>query len=200
MLSALMMLTRFRRISHTIYGLLRQQQCSLDKIGRREGLPSNIFDMTIINQSGTQSLPSLIKAQLVESPPVPQQLTQIISRPTKTVPWMVRFDRWGFSAQAVVLPKGKGKAYQAAVHISLLGRTYTVRLDVSWPDLSFDRMLHVQNIIPVDAPMTMACKQGDFENARKLLLSGDARGSDVTVGGWPMLDVSTSFAHSSPHC
>jgi hypothetical protein len=37
--------------------------------------------------------------------------------------------------------------------------------------------------------MTVACKTGDFDSARILLASGLAHVSDVTPGGWPMLDV-----------
>ena len=119
-----------------------------------------------------------------------RQSTHVISKPTKQLPWMIRLDLWGFSAQLVALPKDKGKNYQAAVRASFLGKMYTIQIQLSCPDFSFDRMLHVRNVVPNDSAMSVACRTGDFDSARKLLTSGAAHGSDITVGGWPVLDVS----------
>ena len=186
---AMTMLTDPRRVSHVIYGILRQQQCTFDRIQSGEISMKNILNMAAINQSSPQSLSSVDQAQLSGIKPMSKQSTQVITKPTKLLPRTVRFDGWGFSAQVVALPKDKGKSYQAAVHLSLLGKMYTVQLQMSCPDLSFDRMLHVRNIVPTDSAMTVACRTGDFDSARKLLASGAAHGSDITLAGWPMLDV-----------
>ena len=190
---AMTMLTDPRRVSHAIHEILRQQQSTFDRIQSGEIATNNILNMAFINQSSPHSLPSVVQAQPSQIKPMPKQSTQVISKPTKLLPWTVRFDRWGFSAQVVVLPKDKGKSYQAAVHISLLGKMYMVQLQMSCPDFSFDRMLHVRNIVPTDSAMTVACRTGDFDSARRLLASGAAHGSDITLAGWPMLDVSVNF-------
>ena len=182
-----------RRVSHAIYEILRQQQSTFDKIRSGEISTNNVFNMAVINSSNPHSLPSVVQAQLSEIKPTSKQSSQIISKPTKLLPWTVRFDRWGLSAHVVVLPKDKGKSYQAAVHISLLGKMYTIQLQMSCPNFSFDRMLHVRNIVPTDSAMTVACRTGDFDSARRLLASGAAHGSDITLAGWPMLDVSANF-------
>ncbi len=187
------LLTDPRRVSHAIYGILRQQQSTFDRIQSVEISTNNILNMAVINQSSSELLPSVVQAQLSEIKPMSKQSTQVISKPTKLLPWTVRFDRWGILAQVVVLPKDKGKSYQAAVHISLLGKMYTVQLQMSCPDFSFDRMLHVRNIVPTDSAMSVACRTGDFDSARRLLASGAAHGSDITLAGWPMLYVSVEF-------
>jgi len=172
-----------------IYMILLQQQFTLDRIER--GKISTV-NMAVINQSSPQSMPSVVQAQLSEIKPMTKQSTQVITKPTKLLPWTVRFDLWGFSAQVVVLPKDKGARYRAVVHISLLGKMYSVQLQMSCPGFSFDRMLHAPNIVPTDSAMTVACRTGDFDSARELLESGLAHGSDITPGGWPMLDVSVN--------
>ena len=187
------MLTDPRRVSHVIYGMLRQQQSTLDRIQSGEVSTNNVLNMAVINQSSPQLLPSFVQAQLPGIKPMPKQLTQVISKPNKLLPWTVRFDRWGFSTQVVVLPKDKGKSYQAAVHISLLGKMYTIQVQMSCPGFSFHRMIHVRNIVPNDSAMTFACRTGDFDSARRLLENGAAHGSDITLAGWPMLDVSVDF-------
>ena len=179
-----------RRVSHTIYGILQQQLPTLDRIQCGEIAAKDVLKMAVIDQSSQQSLPWDAQAQLSDIKLMSKQSTQVISKPTKLLPWTVRFDRRGFSAQEVALPNDKGKRYQAAVHISLLGKMYTVQLQMSCPDFSFDRMLHVRNIVPIDSAMTVACRTGDFDSAHKLLSSGAAHGSDITSAGWPMLDVS----------
>ena len=63
---------------------------------------------------------------------------------------------------------------------------------MSHPDFSFDRMLHVRNIVPNDSAMTVACRTGDFDGARKLVSSGAAYDNGTTLAAWPMLDVSMS--------
>jgi len=75
------------------------------------------------------------------------------------------------------------------VHVSLFDKMYSVQVRTATPDFSLDRMLHVRNIIPTDSAMTVACRTGNFDTARKLLEGGLAHGSDITPGGWPMLDV-----------
>ena len=183
-------LTGLRRVSHTICGMLRQQQSILDRIQNDKTSTNDIVNMVVINQSSPQSLPPLVQAQFSEITPISQQSTQVISKPTKLLPWAVRFDRWGFLAYIVALPKKNGKSYQAGVHISMLGKMYAAQLRMSCPDFSLDRMLHVRNIVPTDSAMTVACRTGDFHGAHKLLSSGAAHGSDITLAGWPMLDVS----------
>jgi hypothetical protein len=173
-----------------IYGILLQQQSTMDKIERGEILGKNVINMAVISQPSPQSTPAVIQAQLSEIKPMAKQSTHVITKPTKLLPRTARFDRWGFSAQLVTLPKDGGTSYRAAVHISLLGKMYSVQLQMSYPGFSFDRMLHVRNIVPTDSEMAVACRTGDFDRARKLLASGSAHGSDITASGWPMLDVS----------
>ncbi|KAL8854173.1 MAG: hypothetical protein Q9221_001096 [Calogaya cf. arnoldii] len=45
------------------------------------------------------------------------QSDPLITKPTKLLPWILRFDRKGFSAQTLAVPKDKGDRYQAAVHL-----------------------------------------------------------------------------------
>ena len=187
---AMTMLTDSRRVSHAIYDILRQQKSAFDRVQSGQMSTSTILNMSVINQSSHDSLPSVVQAQSSEVEPMSKQSTHVISKPTKLLPWTVRFDRWGLSAQVVVLPKNNGKSYQAGVRISLLGKMYTFQLQIFCPDFSFDRMLHVRNIVPTNSAITVACRTGDFDSARRLLASGAAHGSDITLAGWPMLDVS----------
>lgn len=175
-----------RRVSRLVYEILLRQQSALDRIQSSQISTNNILKMAVINQSSPQ--PS--SAQLSETKPMSKQSTQVLSEPTKLLPWTVRFDRGSISAQIVVSPRDRGKSYQAAVQISLFGKMYTIQLQISFPDFSFDRMLHVRNIVPTDSAMTIACRTGDFNSALKLLSSGAAHGSDITLAGRPMLDVS----------
>lgn len=175
-----------RRVGRLVYEILLHQQSTLDRIQSSQISTNNILKMTVINQSSPQPSP----VHLSETRPMSKQSTQVISNPTKLLPRTVRFDRGGISAQIVVLPRGKGKSYQAAVQISLFGKMYTIQLQISFPDFSFDRMFHVRNIVPTDSAMTVACRTGDFNSARTLLSSGAAHGSDITLAGRPMLDVS----------
>lgn len=190
---AMTMLIDPRRVSHAIYEIIRQQQSTLDRIQSGEISTGNVLNMAVINQSHPHLLPSVVQAQLSDIKLMSKQSSRIISKPTKLLPWTVQFDRWGLSAQLVVLPKDKGKSYQAAVHISLFGKMYTFQLQMSCPNFSFDRMLHVRNIVPDDSAMTVACRTGDFDSARRLLACGAAHGSDITPAGWPMLEVSAKF-------
>ena len=169
-----------------VYDIVLRQQSALDRIQSSQISTNNILKMAVINQSS----PSPSSARLSKTKPIPKQSTQVISKPTKLSPWTVRFDRPGISAQIVGLPRDKGKSYQAAVQLSLFGKTYTIQLQISFPHFSFDRILHVRNIVPTNSAMTVACRTGDFNSARKLLSSGAAHGSDITLAGRPMLDVS----------
>ena len=189
-------LTEPRRVSHTIYELLQQQQATLNGIQSNGTWTKEVLTMSVMNQSSVQPFPSVIQTQLSKTFPISEQSPQIMPNPTKLLPWIVKCDLWGSSAQVIALPKGKGKSYQADVHISMLGKLYTIQLQLSCPDLSFDRMLHVCNIVPSNSAMTAACKSGDFNSARKLLASGAAQGSDVTSAGWPMLDVSVDSSRN----
>lgn len=58
------------RVSHVIYGILRQQQFTLDRIQNSEISTDNILNMAVINQSSPQSLPSVVQAQLSEIKPM----------------------------------------------------------------------------------------------------------------------------------
>lgn len=186
----LTMLSISRRVSRMIYGILLRQQLTMEKIERGEILSQNTINMAVLSQPSSHSAPAVVNAQLTEIQSLAKPMTQVITKPTKLVPRTARFDRWGFSAQLVRLPKDTGTSYRAAIHISLLGKMYSVQLQMSFPGFSFDRMLHVRNIVPNDSDMVVACKEGDFDSARKLLTSGLAHGSDITVLGWPLLDVS----------
>lgn len=179
-----------RRVSHMIHRMLLQQQTALEKFGSPPDISTqSIINMTISNHSSPPSLLPIVQAQLSDIKPSRKQSTQVLSKPTKLLPWTVQVDLPGFVAQVAALPKGKGKTYQAAIHLSLLGKMFLLELNISCPSFSFDRMLHVRNIVPADSPMTLACKTGDFDCARRLLASGAAQGSDITLAGWPMLDV-----------
>ncbi|KAL8644477.1 MAG: hypothetical protein Q9226_007744 [Calogaya cf. arnoldii] len=176
------------RVSHMIHVMLLQQQNTLDQIGREGISTKNLISMATINQCLPQSTLSILEAQPPEIKQTTKQSAPVITKPTKSLPWILRFDRKGFSAQILAVPKDKGNRYQAAVHMSLLGKIYSVQLQMSYPEFSFDRMLHVRNIVPNDSAMTVACRTGDFNGARKLLSSGAAHGNDTTLAGWPMLD------------
>jgi hypothetical protein len=180
----------FRRVSRMIYGILHQQQAIMGKIERGEILNNNVIDVAVVSQTGPQSMPAVVQAQFSEIKSEAKQSTHVITKPTKLLPRTARFDRWGFSAQLVTLPADEGTRYQAAVHISFLGRMYSVQLQTPCPGSTFLPMLRVRNIVPTDSEMTVACKMGDFDRARKLLTSGLAHGGDVTASGSPMLDVS----------
>lgn len=179
-----------------IHGMLLQQQGTLDRMGREGISAKTMINMAMINHRLPQSLPSVLQAQLPNVQPRTKLSTQLITKPTKSLPWIVRFDRQGFSAQVVAVPKDQGNRYQAAVHISLLGKIYSVQLQMSCPTFSFERMLHIRNIVPNDSAMTVACRTGDFDSAYKLLSSGVAHGNDTTLAGWPMLDVSMNFLYA----
>ena len=195
----MMALIDTRRVSHMIYGSLLQQQSVVDKIERGVISAGNTINMTVINQSSPQGAPSLVQAQLSELRPATKQSTQIINKSNKPLLWAVRSKEGGSSAQVTVLTKEHGTTYQTAVHISLFGKMYSIQLRISYPGLALGRMLHVRNIVPIDSAMTVACKTGDFNRAFQLLTSGSAHGSDVTPGGWPMLDVSTILLREEVH-
>ncbi len=148
-----------------IYGTLLQQQSIIEKIERGEILGKNIINMAVANQASPQSTPPAVQAEFSELKSTAKLSTQVITNPTKLLPRAARFDRWGFSAQLVRLPKETGSSYRAAVHISLFGRRYGVRMQMSNTGFSLDRMLHVHNIIPTDSAMTIACKTGAFDGA-----------------------------------
>ncbi len=90
------------------------------------------------------------QSQFVESQPVAKQPTQFISKPTKVLSWIVQFDLGGFSARIVDSPKDD-TSYWAAVQISFLDRVYSIRLQISYADLSFNHMPHVRNIVPTES-------------------------------------------------
>jgi hypothetical protein len=171
-----------------IYGILILQQTTMDKIERGEIL-DNVINMAGVSQASPHSTPAVIQAQISEIKQMAKQLTQIITKSTKLLPQTVRLDRQGFSAQLVALPKDKRTTYRSVVHISLFGRMYSVQPQMVCPGFSFDRMLHVRNIVPNDSDMA-TCRTGDFNRARRLLASGLAHGSSITASRWPMLDVS----------
>lgn len=173
-----------RRVSHMIYGALLQQQSTLNVISTR-----NIINMAVVDQRSPPTLPSVVDSHISTCSPATKQSAQVTNKSTNLLPWMIRFDRQGLSAQIAALPKGDGSSYQAAVHLTLLGKMYSIYLQMAYPSFSFNRILHFRNIVPNDSAMTVACRTGDFNTARKLLTSGAAHGSDVTLAGWPMLDV-----------
>lgn len=193
-------LTGPRRVSHIIYEILMQQQRTLETIERNGISAKNVMNVAVINQSNPQSIFSVLQDQLSDIKPAKRQSTQVITKPTKLLPWTVRFDRWCLSVQVVALPRDESTSYRAAAHVSLFARMYSVQLDMSFSRFSFDRMLHVCNIVPVDSEMTVACKTGDFESAQRLLQSGSARGSDMAFGGRPMLDVSENLHRPGVQC
>ena len=166
----------------------------MEKIERGEILNNNVIDMTVFSQSNPQSTPAVVQAQFSEIKSGANQSTHVITKPTKLKPRTARFDRWGFSAQLVTLSGDQGTRYQAAIHISFFGRMYSVQLQTSCLGSTFYPILRVRNIVPTDSEMTIACKMGDFDCARKLLTSGSAHGGDFTASGWPMLDVSVQHS------
>ena len=167
-----------------IYGALLQQQSTLHEIST-----NNIINMTVVNQGSPESLPPVIQDQLYKGRLTTKQSAQLTNKPANLLPWAIRFDRQGFSAQIAALPKDDGNSYQADLHITLFGKMYSINLQMACPSFSFNRKLHVRNVVPTDSAMIIACRTGDFNTARKLLASGAAHGSDVTLAGWPMLDV-----------
>ncbi|KAL2822821.1 ankyrin repeat-containing domain protein [Aspergillus cavernicola] len=177
------------RISQMVYRLLLNQQATMDRIEKGEIIGKKVIDMSVVNQPSPQSAPAVIQVQLSEVRRTPQPLAQVTNpKSTKQVPWAVRFNRWGFGAQIVTIPKGEGTSYRAGVQVSLRGRVYSVQLQMSLQDFSLYPAMHVRNTVPANSEMAIACKTGDFNRARELLVSGLAHGSDVTPSGWPMLD------------
>ena len=181
-----------------------QQQATMDKIERGELLSQQIFQMTVIKQPDVKSAPTVLEARLSEmeqernrgsglnTARQPSRCVQVTTQPTKLLPWTARFGRWGFAAQLVAVPGPENTRYSAAMHVSLLGKLYSVQLRVSSLGFPFsvERKLHIHNIVPDNSEMTVACRAGDFDTARALLMSNTAHGSDVTASGWPVLDVS----------
>ncbi|RYP46066.1 hypothetical protein DL769_011416 [Monosporascus sp. CRB-8-3] len=178
------------RVSRMIYGMLHRQQSTLDRLERGEIMSKNTINMSVITRPTPQLSTAVIEAQLSELDlePETKQSTKVITKPTKLLPRGARFDRWGFAAHLVALPQDRGTSYQAGLHISLLGKMYSVQLRISSPTFSLNPMLHVRNIVPTDSEMALVCKTGNFDRARQLLATGMAHGSDVTPSGWPMLD------------
>ena len=173
-----------------IYGMLLQQQQTSHDIGCGGISTQNFFNMAVFSQHSSEPSPPVAQPQSLESKIGANQSSQIISKPTKSLPWIARFDQQGFSAQIFALPKDKGMSYEAAVRIALFGKLYSIKLQMSCPSFSFSPMFQVRNMVPIDSAMTVACRAGDFDGAHKLLTSGAAHGSDITPAGWPMLDVS----------
>ncbi|KAK4184022.1 ankyrin repeat-containing domain protein [Podospora australis] len=148
------------RVTRIIYGLLLQQGITMGKIERGE-LLGKVINMAVISQAtNSTSTPTVIKAEPSELRLPSKQYTQIITRPAKVTPRTTKL--------------GLGM--------------YSIQLQMSCPSFSFARTLHVHNIVPADSEMAVACRTGDFDAARRLLISGSAHGSDVTTSGWPILD------------
>lgn len=182
-----------RRVSHMIYGMLLQQQSTLNGIGKSELSTRNIVNMAVINHNEPQPFSPVPEAQCFG---IKSSTRQVTTKPKRLSPWIFRFGAYGLSARIAALQKGEGTSYQAGIHLVLLGRMFSVQLQMSCLGLSFDHMLHTRNVVPTDSPLAAACRNGDFNSARKLLESGTAQGSDITDAGWPMLDVSIAFFHT----
>lgn len=172
--------------------MLLQQQSTLDRIESGGLLASNnIVNATLVSQTVHQPL-SLLSRPLASKPELAASKKSVTKFQKKQQPWTYLFDQRGISAQLVLLPYEKGTVYRAALHISLFDKMFSTHLQFSQSVFSFDRMLHVRNIVPSNAPMTIACQLGDFNTVRSLLQDGVASGSDVTPEGLPMLEVSCS--------
>ncbi|KAL2871201.1 ankyrin repeat-containing domain protein [Aspergillus lucknowensis] len=174
-----------------VYRLLLSQQVTMDRMERGEIIGStNIVNMTVVNQPNSQSQ-SAAPAAVQDKFSAAQAMTHIAkAKSTKRVTRAARFNRWGFDTQLASISKDKngGSSYRVEVQVSLFGKMYSVQLQISLLDFSLYPTMHVRNTVPVDSEMAIACKTGDFNRARQLLLSGLAHGSDVTPSGWPMLD------------
>lgn len=190
------MLKSNRRLSNRIYGMLLEQQSTLDRIENGRLLASNtIVDARLFDQVVHRPAALTIKHATFESGPVDSR--NRVSRAQKRLPWTVLYDQKGVSAQLTSLPCDKGTVYRAALHISLFDKMYSIHLQFSRSVFSFDRVLHVQNIVAGDAPFATACRVGDFETVRKLLLrDGFSSTSAVTSDGVPMLEVSRNCYNS----
>lgn len=127
------------RLNRVIYGMLLQQQTTMDKIETGELLGQQNFQMAVINQSDDKSPPTVLQARLDEleewpskdapkKPPDPPKTAETISRCSKYLPSIARFDRWGFSAHLVAFPGPKNRTYRAAIDMSPLGKMYSVQL------------------------------------------------------------------------
>lgn len=173
-----------------MYGLLVQQQSALNRLEKSRATNSNVLGVAVINQSSPSFNPTFAQTQILGPSALRKQSNQLTKKSTKLLPWTARFNQWGVSGQLTMLPKDESTSYRATVHVSVLSKTYSLQMKVILPEFTFDRMLHVRNIVPKDCAMVIACKTGDFDQARRLLERGEAQGSDITSGGWPMLDVS----------
>jgi hypothetical protein len=169
-----------------MWAILIQQRTTLDKLGRHQADAHQEIKSLMFRQESPRSTTGTVHVHLDE-----MQITKSTKlKSTKARPKARRLDCWGFSTELVLLPKEQGTTSKLSIRLGLFSKTYTARVQVCWPELSFDSVMHVQNIVPSDSAMVRACRAGDFRSVQRLLAGGAAHCNDVTEAGWPMLDVS----------
>ncbi|KAH7304238.1 ankyrin repeat-containing domain protein [Stachybotrys elegans] len=181
------------RVSRMIYNLLQQQRPSFDDLNDHGSMGGKVVELPPKSQlrshPGVTEIESkLASVTVTEDDMTTEFTTQVITMPNKYHPWSAKLEGMGITARFISLPKQEGTEYRLAAHMSLLGKIYSIRLQASLQNLSFDRLFHVHNVIPTDSEMALACKAGDFNSVRQLLMSGMGHGSDVTASGLPVLD------------
>ncbi|KAL8840007.1 MAG: hypothetical protein Q9170_001491 [Blastenia crenularia] len=85
--------------------------------------------MATINQFSPQPSPTVDKAQFSDLQSAKRCQTHWTNQSNNLLPWVLRFELGGFSAQIAALPKNNGKSYQAGIHVSMFGKMYTYAID-----------------------------------------------------------------------
>lgn len=171
------------RISRTVFALLLQQRASLEKIQRDQSCANDELHRLTAHRQRSSNLLARVNVEVTESPNELVCPRRPVAKMFKRRPKMVRLNGWGLSADLAMQEKQEGASSELTLRLGLFSRVYTAQIRVNWPDLSFDRMLHTQNMIPSDSPMVRACQAGDFKSVQQLLSSGAARGNDVPYRG-----------------
>jgi hypothetical protein len=145
--------------------------------------------MSVVNHAAPNAPPALIRAQLTEvqrDVSEPSRSTNMSTRPFRKSQGVPKANR---SSALVAASKEKGAGWHAGLQLSLFGKLYSIKLNMSLQGFNLYPTFQARNIVPLNSDMAKACKAGDFAMVRSLLTNGLARGSDVTPRGWPMLDV-----------
>jgi hypothetical protein len=178
-----------RRLSQNLYRLLQNQQRIPDRTDLCEYLSRDIIKMASMDlwRSGATS-ESYQRSTNSKQPARSGAGSDAAS--IKLGPWTAGSEQYGCSAQLVAISKGKQTSYRAGIAISLLGKLFSMSLQVSSEGFSLCPTFRARNITPFDSDIVKACRAGDFSHVRDLLTSGLACGSDVDPNGWPVLEVS----------
>ncbi|KAF4552588.1 Ankyrin repeat-containing protein 34 [Elsinoe fawcettii] len=168
------------RITRTMWSVLLRQSSAIDRIEKQQIANHEVVQTMMMSQRNPLGTTGIAQVDIDAADPYENTTCIQLSRKA------TKLERPGFSAQLVVRTSGKRKSL--GLRISLCSRTYWASFKVFWPSLSFRMSLQSQNIIPQDAAVVQACTTGNFKRVQQLLVSSEARGDDVTVEQWPLLD------------